>query len=39
MLATPFTEDLVGPGNTQTTSDGGFQVRGARSGGAAMAAP
>lgn len=26
MLATPFTEDLVGPGNTQTSSDSGFKV-------------
>ena len=26
MLATPYTEDLVGPGNTEQSSDSGFKV-------------
>ncbi len=30
MLATPYTEDLVGPGNTEQSSDSGFKVSPAR---------
>lgn len=36
MLAVPYTEDLIGPGNTQEATNSGFKVRAAGTGRAML---